>query len=147
MTYQLAKEDVGNFLHAMQTLGESQLAEMKVITQQYLANRYALEAVDQTELLKRVREGSVTVLDVRPPEEYEAGHIAGAISIPLPELKKRMAELPKRREIVAYCRGPYCVMALDAVDWLRKKGYRAQRMECSVIEWRTHGGRIAVGME
>jgi rhodanese-related sulfurtransferase len=89
-----------------------------------------------------VRSGDVTVIDVRPSEEFEAGHIPKAISLPLAELRKRLRELPKNREIVAYCRGPYCVMALDAVDVLREKGFRAHRMEHGVAEWRALGGRV-----
>ncbi len=86
-----------------------------------------MEAVESDELLRRVRNGEVTVLDVRPPEEYRAGHIPGALSIPLGELKARLKELPKDREVVAYCRGPYCVMAVEAVELLRKKGFAAHR--------------------
>jgi rhodanese-related sulfurtransferase len=82
---------------------------------------------------------------VRPTEEYRAGHIPGALSIPLPELKKRMAELPRRLEIVAYCRGRYCVMAIDAVEQLRKAGYRAHRMEHGVMDWRARGWRLERG--
>ncbi len=147
VTYQVANRTVAEFLRAFQKLGEAQLAEMKILTRQYLANRQALEAIDQTELMRRARAGEIAVLDVRPIEEYQVGHISGAISIPLAQLKNRIKNLPKRREIVAYCRGPYCVMALDAVEWLRKKGYKAHRMECSVVEWRSHGGRIATGMD
>jgi rhodanese-related sulfurtransferase len=91
-----------------------------------------LEAVDDGELLRRVKEGAVTVLDVRPRDEVEAGQIPGAISMPLAELKKRLGALPKDRDAVAYCRGPYCVMALDAVEILRKKGFRAHRLEHGV---------------
>jgi rhodanese-related sulfurtransferase len=110
-----------------------------------MERRGAMEAVGDNELLRRVRAGEVTVIDVRPTEEYEAGHIPNAISVPLADLRKRLRELPKAREIVAYCRGPYCVMALDAVDLLREKGFRAHRMEHGVVEWRARGGRIAVG--
>jgi rhodanese-related sulfurtransferase len=104
-----------------------------------------MESVDRDELLRRVRRGDVTILDVRPAEEYLAGHIPRARSIPLAELKKRLAELPKHRDIVAYCRGPYCVMAIDAVELLRKKGYRAHRMELGVTDWRARGWRIEKG--
>jgi rhodanese-related sulfurtransferase len=85
------------------------------------------------------------VIDVRPPEEYRAGHIPGALSIPLPELKRRLAELPTNREIVAYCRGPYCVMAIEAVELLRKKGFDAHRIEHGVTDWRARGWRIETG--
>jgi rhodanese-related sulfurtransferase len=104
-----------------------------------------LEAVDDDELLRRVRAGDVTVIDVRPREEYLAGHIPGAVSLPLGELKKRLRDLPRGEDIVAYCRGPYCVMALDAVDLLRRKGFRAHRMEQGVPEWRAQGWRVETG--
>ena len=89
-----------------------------------------------------MRQGEVTALDVRPLDEYQAGHIPGALSIPLSELRKRLSELPKKREVVAYCRGPYCVMAIEAVQLLRKAGYRAFRMEQGIVDWRARGWRI-----
>lgn len=101
--------------------------------------------MDGNELLRRVKNGDVTILDVRPPEEFRAGHIRGALSVPLAELKKRLAKLPKDRDVVAYCRGPYCVMAIEAVALLRKKGFRAHRMEQGVVECRAAGLPIAVG--
>ncbi|HEX4935031.1 MAG TPA: rhodanese-like domain-containing protein [Gemmatimonadaceae bacterium] len=104
-----------------------------------------MEPVRGEELLRRVREGRVTLLDVRPSEEYRAGHIPGALSIPVPELKKRLSELPKGREIVAYCRGPYCVMAIEAVELLRNRGFKATRMEQGVVDWRARGWRVETG--
>jgi rhodanese-related sulfurtransferase len=101
-----------------------------------------LESVDGDELVRRVREGAVTVLDVRPPEEYRAGHIPGALSVPLPELRERIPQLPRNREIVAYCRGPYCVMAIEAVQLLRHEGFRAHRLEQGVQDWRARGWRV-----
>ena len=98
-----------------------------------------MEPVDGAELLRRVERGEVTVLDVRPSEEYRAGHFPGALSIPVDELKARLRELPKDRVVVAYCRGPYCVMALEAVELLRRTGFEAHRMEEGVIEWRARG--------
>jgi rhodanese-related sulfurtransferase len=97
--------------------------------------------------LRRARAGEVTLLDVRPVSEYEAGHIPGALSVPLAELEARLETLPRRREIVAYCRGPYCVMALEAVELLRGRGFRARRMEHGVADWRARGWRVAVGAE
>ena len=94
-----------------------------------------------------MRDGEVTVLDVRPAEEYRAGHIPGALSVPVSELKARLRELPKAREIVAYCRGPYCVMALEAVQLLRAKGFEAHRMEQGVVDWRARGWRVETGGE
>jgi rhodanese-related sulfurtransferase len=90
-------------------------------------------------LLDRARKGLVTVLDVRPPEEFAAGHLPGAINIPIHELEKRLSELPKRKEIVAYCRGPYCLMSYDAMQLLRRKGLKARRLEAGLPEWR-HAG-------
>ena len=101
-----------------------------------------MEAVSADELLRRVKAGEVTVVDVRPAEEYCAGHIPGAISIPVSELKARLKEVPTDRDVVAYCRGPYCVMAIEAVELLRKKGFRAHRMEEGVVDWRARGWRI-----
>jgi rhodanese-related sulfurtransferase len=145
VTYRLADLQVANFVLQLRTLAHARLAELERVSQEYLERRGAMEAVSDDELLRRVRAGEATVIDVRPSEEYEAGHIPNAISVPLADLKKRLRELPKGREIVAYCRGPYCVMALDAVDLLREKGFRAHRMEHGVVEWRARGGRVAVG--
>ena len=143
--YRLANEQVCQFFHALRGLAESRLAEVEQVTHAYLKERGAMEAVRGDELLRRVRHGEVTVLDVRPPEEFRAGHIPGALSVPLPELKKRLAGLPKGREIVAYCRGPYCVMAIEAVVLLRKRGFRAHRLEQGVADWRARGWRVDSG--
>ena len=145
VTYRLADLQIADFVLQLRTLARARLAELERVTHDYLERRGAMEAVDDDELLRRVRSGAVTVIDVRPEEEYEAGHIPKAISVPLVDLKKRLRELPKSRDIVAYCRGPYCVMALDAVAFLREKGFRAHRMEHGVVEWRARGGRVAVG--
>ena len=147
VTYRLADPRVGEFFLELRRLAESRLAEVQHVTRQYLEERGALEAVDNDELVRRVRDGEVTVIDVRPREEYVAGHIPGAISVPLADLPKRIGELRKRRDIVAYCRGPYCVMALDAVDVLRRKGFRAHRLEQGVPEWRAQGWRVEAGEE
>lgn len=140
--YRLAGTDVADFFFALRRLGEHRLAEVTAVTREYLGARGAMEPVSDEELLRRVRAGSVTVLDVRPAQEYRAGHIPGAISIPLAELKARLRELPKKREVVAYCRGPYCVFAAQAVTLLRKKGFRAYRMKAGVLEWRSRGWRL-----
>ena len=140
--YRLAGEDVCEFFLALRTLAEGRLAEIEVVTREYLARRDAMETVAGGELLRRVKSGEVTVLDVRPPEEYRAGHIPGAVSIPLGELKARFKELPKNREVVAYCRGPYCVFAGEAVELLRKKGFRAHRIQEGVADWRSRGWRV-----
>lgn len=140
--YRLADEGVLKFVHAMRDLAEARFAEIGAITEAYLKARGALERVPGEELMQRVRKGEVTILDVRPAQEYRAGHIPGARSVPVSELKRRMAELPKNREIVAYCRGPQCVMAIEAVELLRKQGFRARRMEQGVMNWRARGWRI-----
>jgi rhodanese-related sulfurtransferase/DNA-binding transcriptional ArsR family regulator len=137
--YRLADEQVVAFFVALRGLAEARLAEVDRVTRQYFERRGAMEAVRGDELLRRLNAGEVTVLDVRPPEEYRAGHIPGAISIPVGELRARMNELSKDREVVAYCRGPYCVMALEAVQLLRKQGFRAHRMEQGVVDWRMCG--------
>lgn len=140
--YRLADDEVCHFFQALRRLAESRLLEIERITRTFLEQRNALEPVDLTDLVERVRSGVVTVLDVRPPEEYAAGHIPGAVSVPLSELEQRLAELPRDREIVAYCRGPYCVMALDAVELLRSHGFCAVRMEEGVPDWRARGFSI-----
>jgi len=145
VTYRLADPQVGDFFLELRQLAESRLAEVQQVTRQYLERRGALEPVDNEELVRRVRAGEVTVIDVRPREEYVAGHIPGAISVPLADLPKRLRDLRKRHDIVAYCRGPYCVMSLDAVDLLRRKGFRAQRLEHGVVEWRAQGWRVDTG--
>ncbi len=140
--YRLAGEEVARFFLELRGLAETRLAEVDLVARAYVERSAGLEAIDGEELLRRVRAGEVTVLDVRPPEEYAAGHIPGALSFPLNELKHRLHELPKRREVVAYCRGPYCVMAIEAVELLRKKGFKAHRMEQGVVDWRARGFRV-----
>jgi rhodanese-related sulfurtransferase len=145
VTYRLADPDVGDFVLRLRTLAQARLVEIEHVSRQYLSERGALEAVPKEELLRRVRAGEVTVIDVRPREEYLAGHVPGALSVPLSELQARTSTLSKTRDVVAYCRGPYCVMALDAVELLRRRGFRAHRMEQGVPEWRAHGWRVETG--
>lgn len=140
--YRLADDDVCRFFFALRELAESRLAEVEHVAREYFEERGAMEAVEGNELLRRVKSGEVTVLDVRPPEEFRAGHIPGALSIPVGELKARLKELPRDRDVVAYCRGPYCVMAVEAVELLRKKGFKAHRMEQGVVDWRARGWRV-----
>jgi len=142
VTYRLADPKVSELFLALRGVAEARLAEVERIKREFLAERAQLEEVDEAALRRRVRAGDVTLLDVRPPEEYEAGHIPGAISIPLPDLVKQLADLPKRKEIVAYCRGPYCVLAVEAVTLLRKKGFRAVRLEEGILDWAAHGLRV-----
>jgi len=140
--YRVAAPEVGRFFLSLRRLAEARLAEVEVVTREYLEERRAMEPVRGEELFRRVKSGEVTVLDVRPPEEYRAGHLPGALSIPVGELKARLKELPRDREVVAYCRGPYCVMAIEAVELLRKQGFRANRMEQGVADWRARGWRV-----
>ena len=143
--YRLADEDVRRFFLSLRALAEHRLAEVEQVTRIFLEERGAMESVPTEELIRRVRSGAVTVLDVRPSEEYHAGRIPGALSVPLAELRKRLAHLPRNREVVAYCRGPYCVLAIEAVTLLKAEGFRARRLEEGVPEWRARGWRIATG--
>jgi rhodanese-related sulfurtransferase len=140
--YRVADDEVGRFFVSVRGLAQARLAEVNQVTREYFEERGALEAVEAKELLRRVRAGEVTVVDVRPADEYLAGHIPGALSIPVSEMKARLKELPKDREVVAYCRGPYCVMAVEAVELLRKKGFTAHRMEQGVVDFRARGWRV-----
>lgn len=137
--YRLAGDQVVGLLETLGKAGESYLAEVERIVRLYLTTKDDLEPVPAQELLERARKGLVTVLDVRPPEEFAAGHLPGAVNIPIQELAKRLGELPKRKEVIAYCRGPYCLMSYDAVDLLRKKGLKARRLEAGLPEWRYAG--------
>src|SRR5918994_886027 len=136
MHYRLAGEDVFRTWQAVRTLAESRLSEVDGVVEAYLVDRDALEAVDAAELMERLSAGSVVVLDVRPEEEYRAGHIPGALSVPVDALEAALQTLPRDREIVAYCRGPYCVFSDEAVALLKSRGYRASRLAEGVSEWR-----------
>jgi rhodanese-related sulfurtransferase len=139
VTYRIADEGVCALFVALRATAQTRLAEVEELRRSYLGTREELEPLDKDELLSRVRQGAVTVLDVRPEQEYRAGHLPGAISIPINEIERRLASLPKRRLIVAYCRGPYCVYAVDAVKTLRDRGYRAVRLDEGVVEWQARG--------
>jgi rhodanese-related sulfurtransferase/DNA-binding transcriptional ArsR family regulator len=137
--YRLAGDEIVDLLSSLGRVGERHLAEVEKLVRLYLAEKDALEPVPASELLERARKGLVTVLDVRPEEEFAAGHLPGAINIPIHELERRLGELPKRREVVAYCRGPYCLMSYDAVSLLRKRGLKARRLLAGLPEWRLAG--------
>ncbi len=137
--YRLADEDVFRTWQAVRALAESRLAEVEGIVETYLEDRDALEAVDAAELMGRLSDGSVIVLDVRPEEEYRAGHIPGALSVPVDALEAALETLPRDREVVAYCRGPYCVFSDEAVAFLRSRGYRARRLRQGLPDWRAAG--------
>jgi rhodanese-related sulfurtransferase len=143
--YRLAGDDVVGLLRSLQAVAHNRLAEVERVADLYLTQRDELEPVTRKELRRLVREDAVTVIDARPRAEYEAGHIPGALSVPVEELERRLSEIPKDREVIAYCRGPYCVYALEAVTLLRQRGYRARRAEEGLPEWRSSGYPVAVG--
>lgn len=137
--YALASDAVGVLWSQLRDVAAAQVAEIDRLTTAYLGDRSELESISQAELKSRLRRGDVVVLDVRPESEYAAGHIAGAQSIPLASLAKRLKELPRDTEVVAYCRGPYCVYADDAVRLLRRRGLTARRLEDGYPEWARAG--------
>jgi rhodanese-related sulfurtransferase len=137
--YRLADEDVFRTWQTVRALAEARLSEVDRVVEAYLEDRDALEAVDATELMERLSDEGVIVLDVRPEEEYRAGHIPGALSVPVDGLEAALQALPKDREIVAYCRGPYCVFSDEAVALLRSRGYRARRLRQGLPDWRAAG--------
>lgn len=137
--YRLSGDDVINLLDALRVVAERHITDVQHLINTYLTIKDNLEPVPRHILLDRVRDGLVTVLDVRPPDEYAAGHVPGAINIPLNELEQRLDELDNNKEIVAYCRGPHCILAFDAVARLRDKKITARRLEDGFPEWRTAG--------
>jgi rhodanese-related sulfurtransferase len=143
--YGLAGEPVFQTWQAIRDLGHQQFPEVDRLIQTYVSERTKLEGINATELLRRLRADDVVVLDVRPTPEYRAGHILGARSVPISELQRRLAELPKKREIVAYCRGPFCVYADQAVSLLHRRGYRARRLDSGFPDWKHAGLPVAVG--
>jgi rhodanese-related sulfurtransferase len=120
-------------------VAEHRVADVEQLVRMWLAHRDELEPVPAAELLQRARKGLVTVLDVRPAEEYAAGHVPGALNVPVEKLESYLSKLPKRKEVVAYCRGPYCLMSFEAVEKLRKRGWRARRLQDGFPEWRAAG--------
>ncbi len=145
--YRLAGDEVCRFLASLRGLARARLAEVEQAVRDTLEHPDRLEPVSRAELLERMRGGDVVVLDVRPSEEYAAGHIPGAISIPLAELEHRLDRLPRGAEIVAYCRGPFCLLAPRAIDLLQASGLRARRLEDGLPEWRLAGLPVEVGAE
>jgi rhodanese-related sulfurtransferase len=143
--YRIADDAVCRFYFALRDLGRERLAEVEQVVRDYFAARDELEPLSREALLERVQRGEAAVIDVRPAEEYAAGHVPGAVSIPLRELEQRLGELPRRQEIVAYCRGPYCVLAPEALTTLRANGFRARRLEDGFPEWRLAGMPVEVG--
>jgi len=143
--YRLADPAVFGLLRDLQALGARQFLEVQEVARTYLDDRDALEPVEAAELRRRLRRGDVTVLDVRPAHEYAAGHVPGAVSMPPGTLLRRLAELPRDREIVAYCRGPYCVFSVEAVATLRRRGYQARRLRGGLPDWSAAGHPITGG--
>lgn len=137
--YSLADPEVIHLVHALTRVAERNLAEIQRLVLRYYSARDSLEPVGRDELQARLRKRSVVVVDVRPVEEYTAGHLPGAVSVPLSELTQRLKELPKTREIVACCRGPYCVYSYDAIEILRPKGFHVRRLKGGFFEWLAAG--------
>jgi rhodanese-related sulfurtransferase len=137
--YRLRGDEVVHLVGAVQVTGQAYLAEVDKLLREFFLKKDELEPLEANELLERSRRGLVTVIDVRPPEEFASGHLPGAINIPIDDLKRRLGELPRRKEVIAYCRGPYCLMSFDAVALLRTRGYKARRLEAGLPEWRAKG--------
>jgi len=137
--YRISDNDVIALFSALRGVAERHLGEVEQLVQTYLTTKDTLEPVAHLELLERVRDGLVTVLDVRPREEYAAGHVAGALNIPLSELEEHLDELEPGHEVVAYCRGPHCILAFEAVARLRERGFSARRLEDGYPEWQAGG--------
>ncbi|HEV8497826.1 MAG TPA: metalloregulator ArsR/SmtB family transcription factor [Gemmatimonadaceae bacterium] len=144
--YRLADDDVFRLLKSLETLGHSRLADIRHVVRMYLDGLDTLEPVTFKELRQLMRDGDVTIVDVRPAEEYDAGHIPGALSLPVSELKRRLREIPKGKEVIAYCRGRYCVYSLEAVTLLRKHGYDARRTRDGLPDWRAAGLPVESGV-
>ncbi|MFV2031280.1 MAG: ArsR/SmtB family transcription factor [Gammaproteobacteria bacterium] len=143
--YRLNGEDVNELIGSLRKVAEQHLSEVDQLVSTYLTSKDGLEPIPREELIQRAKEGSITVLDVRPPAEYAAGHLPGAVNIPLAELKKHLSEFDPEHEIVAYCRGPYCVLAFEAVSVLRAKGFRISRLQDGYPEWKNAGLPVESG--
>ena len=141
--YRIANQDeVVGLLRALSGVGERNRAEIRQIMSDYFLARDALAPMTREELVSRLGDGTVTLIDVRPAHEFKLGHLPGALNIPVSELKARLSKLPKKHEIVAYCRGPYCVLSFEAVTWLRARGYRVRRLVDGFPEWKAAGLEI-----
>ncbi len=140
MFYRLAGDaEVVGLIRALGRVGERNLAEIERVINDYFNARDALEPVSRADLIARLEDGLVTILDVRPEDEFALGHLPSAVNIPLEKLERRLKELPADREIIAYCRGPYCVFSVEAVAVLRERGYRVRRLEEGYPEWKAAG--------
>ncbi len=139
VNYSIADDEIVRLLSSMRRLAESHLADVDRLVRAYLTVKDELEPIPRQELLERARRGIVTVLDVRPSEEFASGHVPGAVNVSLKDLEQWLKELPHNQEIVAYCRGPHCVLAFEAVARLREMGFNARRLEDGFPEWREAG--------
>jgi rhodanese-related sulfurtransferase/DNA-binding transcriptional ArsR family regulator len=137
--YSIAGDDVSLLLASLRGVAEHRAADVDKLLQTWLAHRDELEPVPAREVLARLKKGLITVLDVRPAEEFAAGHLPGALNVPVEKLQAFLSKLPKRKEVIAYCRGPYCLMSFEAVDKLRKRGFKAKRLADGYPEWRAAG--------
>jgi rhodanese-related sulfurtransferase/predicted transcriptional regulator len=137
--YSIAGSEVIQLCTALRCTGEARVAEVERLVRDFIGHRDEFERIPAEELLERIKKGLVTVIDVRPPEEFAAGHLPGAINIPIDRLESELGKLPKKREIVAYCRGPYCLMSFEAVRKLRARGFKARRLETGFPEWKAAG--------
>jgi rhodanese-related sulfurtransferase/DNA-binding transcriptional ArsR family regulator len=137
--YSVSGEGVIKLLAALQEVAQHNVAEVTRLVNTYLSSRDSLEPVSVNDLMGRMGEGLVTIVDVRPKEEYDAGHLRGAINVPLAEIEQHLDDLPRNREIIAYCRGPFCVLSFEAVARLRDKGFEARRLETGFPEWKVAG--------
>jgi rhodanese-related sulfurtransferase len=143
--YRISDYSVVALLAPMRKIASDNIAEIQILIAHYLSSKDDLEPVSRDELLKRAKKGAITVLDVRPEQEFESGHLPSAINIQLSELKNELKRLPRKKEVVAYCRGPFCVLAFEAVKQLRSKGYKARRLEDGFPEWKLDGLPIEEG--
>jgi rhodanese-related sulfurtransferase/DNA-binding transcriptional ArsR family regulator len=144
--YRLGDDSILDLLAALRRIAERNSAEVERVVRTYFNDRDSLEAVSRDELLAQTRAGFVTVLDVRPPDEFDLGHLPGAVNIPLRDLAARLAEIDLSHEIVAYCRGPYCVLSYEAVAALRTNGFKARRLEDGFPEWRAAGLPVEISL-
>jgi len=143
--YVISDETVAEFWNKLQAFSSHRLAELRIAAKELIDERHTLEQVDRKTLFSRIKKGEVLVLDVRPSDEYQFAHLPFAISIPLEELKTKLKQIPKGKEIVAYCRGPYCLLAVEAVRLLRRSGFKAHRLDDGVQEWKSAGLPVEVG--